>query len=318
MSYLELEGQQEVVKELERLTSAERPASCFLLVSESGKGELRFVAEWAKAVNCLKNHFFKDCDCASCQKIEKHTHPDVFWLGEDSEDRTLKIDQVRDLQEKANIRPYEGQKKVFIIVGAERLTEEASNAMLKTLEEPPNHTLFILISSEPDKLLSTIQSRLLKLTLRKLALSEMEEVLSNKVDWVKSEIEFLTSFSRGSLGRAIQLHEEGFFNFKNKVISGYLKNSNDFFTQLDPSDREALRKVIQVLASFTRDAFVNKMGSKTEYLIHRDRVGDISQWAQSLSLDQLMARLSHLEEAESALDQNLNGRLIVLKLQEAL
>ena len=102
---------------------------------------------------------FAVCACPSCGKIKRHTHPDVHWLGEDPKVRSIKIEEARLTLEKVSYKPYEGKYKVFIFVGAERLTIDASNALLKSLEEPPPHTVFLLLVENKAHLIPTIVSR---------------------------------------------------------------------------------------------------------------------------------------------------------------
>jgi DNA polymerase-3 subunit delta' len=116
------------------------------------------VLEFAKALNCEKESGGA-CGCVSCGKIERRTHPDVRWFTEDEKNRSIKMEAIRTLLNEASLKPFEGRWKVFILEGAERLTLEAANALLKTLEEPPEHSVFILLVENKAHLLETIQSR---------------------------------------------------------------------------------------------------------------------------------------------------------------
>ena len=111
----------------------------------------------AKALNCL-NGTTGD-DCAACQRIERHTHPDVHFIEVGGERKMISVEQIRDIVAGAGMRPYEGRTKVFIIDPAEALSPSGSNSLLKTLEEPARDTVFILLTRTPDLLLPTIRSR---------------------------------------------------------------------------------------------------------------------------------------------------------------
>ena len=111
----------------------------------------------AKALNCL-NSTTGD-DCAACQRIERHTHPDVHFIEVGGERKMISVEQIRDIVAGAGMRPYEGRTKVFIIDPAEALSPSGSNSLLKTLEEPARDTVFILLTRTPDLLLPTIRSR---------------------------------------------------------------------------------------------------------------------------------------------------------------
>lgn len=141
-----------------------RIAHTYLFSGPEGEQKTRLVLEFAKALNCEQQKgesllFREACECSSCGKIERRTHPDVRWFGEDPESRSLKIDQIRIILHEVSLKPFEGRWKVFILQGAERLTLEAANALLKTLEEPPEHSVFFLLVENKRHLLETIQSR---------------------------------------------------------------------------------------------------------------------------------------------------------------
>jgi DNA polymerase-3 subunit delta' len=111
----------------------------------------------AQTLNCL--HGTTGDDCLSCQRIERRTHPDVHWTEVGEERKMISVEQVRDVVAGAALRPYEGRNKVFIIDPAEALSPGGSNSLLKTLEEPPRDTVFILLTRSYDLLLPTIRSR---------------------------------------------------------------------------------------------------------------------------------------------------------------
>src|SRR5437763_1318045 len=111
----------------------------------------------AQTLNCL-NGTTGD-DCASCQRIERRTHPDVHWTEVGADKKMISVEQVRDIVAAATLRPYEGRNKVFIVDPAEALSVSGSNSLLKTLEEPPRDTIFLLLTRAYDLLLPTIKSR---------------------------------------------------------------------------------------------------------------------------------------------------------------
>ena len=111
----------------------------------------------AKTLNCLEGS--TGDDCASCQRVDRRTHPDVHFIEAAADKKLISIDQIRDLVAGASMRPYEGRTKVFIIDPADGLSVSGSNSLLKTLEEPTRDTAFILITRAPDLLLPTIRSR---------------------------------------------------------------------------------------------------------------------------------------------------------------
>ncbi len=152
-------GQNFAVRVLKSHIAKDRLAHTYLLTGKNESESAKLALDFAKALLCEQNKVFESCDCTSCRKIENQNHPDVRWLGQDTDARSIKIEAVREMLGWANLKPYEGRRKVFIFIDAERLTPEAQNALLKTLEEPPGQTIFCLLVESKSHLLETIQSR---------------------------------------------------------------------------------------------------------------------------------------------------------------
>jgi DNA polymerase III delta prime subunit len=123
---------------------------------------------------CPQKKQFEACDCSTCKRILERNHPDVRW-GPDPSVRSIKIEDVREVMNWVWLKPYEAARKVVIVQGADRLTLEAANAFLKTLEEPPGHTIFCLLCESKAQLLETIQSRSFEIRLRPLDGDQEEE-----------------------------------------------------------------------------------------------------------------------------------------------
>lgn len=171
--FLENNTQKIAVRILESHLNQQRFASSYLFSGREGETGAHEVADdrlssdvkeefavaFASAVESGNGKLFAAQDAVLAKRIWNRSHPDVRWLGEDRDARSIKIEAVRDVIQWAYLKPYEGTWKVCIVVKAERLTEEAANAFLKTLEEPPRHTLFCLLVENRGHLLETIQSR---------------------------------------------------------------------------------------------------------------------------------------------------------------
>lgn len=184
-----------------------RAAHTYLFTGPSGPAKNERVLTFARALNCGKNRFFESCVCLSCQKIGRMTHPDVRWFGENELAKSIKIEVIREILHEASLRPYEGPWKVFILEGADRLTLEASNALLKTLEEPPDHSVFLLLVENKAHLLETIQSRAFEV--RSVPEPEKNPLDDSKIQLIESKgwpafFEALKSASRPELAASLK------------------------------------------------------------------------------------------------------------------
>jgi DNA polymerase III subunit delta' len=166
----------------------------------------------AKTLNCLhpvkRGHAAVDCcdRCLSCQKIEHGNHADVFWVRPESKTRVIKIGQIvrredsppRVLLDAVNLKPTESQYKFGIIVAADRMNEAASNAFLKTLEEPPARSVLILLTTEPQRMLETILSRCLRLT---FAGEGPQQLAPTQIEWLVAFSEMAAANQKSLMGR---------------------------------------------------------------------------------------------------------------------
>lgn len=161
-------AQEFAVKVLKNHLRSGRLSHTYLITGQDSSGKEEVAMTFAAALNCLENKWFESCACNACHKIENGNHPDFHTLGDDEDVKSIKIEEVRNMISQASLKPYEGKWKVFFLKKAERLTADASNAVLKTLEEPTARTIFILTAETKANLLETIQSRSFELRLKPL------------------------------------------------------------------------------------------------------------------------------------------------------
>ena len=149
--------------------------------------------------------------CRSCHQVEQAIHPDCLIIQPEDGQKPnpkIKIDQIRAIEHIVIYRPLVGSHKVCLIDEADTMTTEAANALLKTLEDPPDHCLFLLISSRPEHLLPTIRSRCIALRFAPLPIDDIEDYLTQQTSMGSSDAKLVSTFSEGSLGKALQLDPE--------------------------------------------------------------------------------------------------------------
>jgi DNA polymerase III delta prime subunit len=160
-----LNGQDFALRVLRAHVEGKRMSHAYMLTGAlSPKAELAMAL--ACTVNCEKTSVLEECDCYSCRKTQAGTHPDAHILGADPKVRSIKIEEIRTLLQGASLKPYEGRWKVFMLLDAGRMTADASNALLKTLEEPPSSTLLILTAESSSQFMETIRSRCFEVRMR--------------------------------------------------------------------------------------------------------------------------------------------------------
>jgi DNA polymerase-3 subunit delta' len=208
-------GHEWAVEYLRRSIGNGRDAQSYLISGPAGIGKALLALRIAQTLNC-EQHSIDPCrSCRECRRIERSNHPDVRIAGmasqaaglradEAARQKELKIDTVRAWQQDIALRPYEGRRRVFILHDAERLTVEASNAMLKTLEEPPDYATLILVANSAD-LLQTIVSRCQLIRLRPLPRRQIESMLREHHSLAEADAALLAAWSDGRIGWALRM-----------------------------------------------------------------------------------------------------------------
>lgn len=175
----------------------------YLFLGTDGIGKKMIAKEFAKNILC-NNTEEEICTCKSCTYFLSDNHPDFFLINDEGE--TIKIDQIRKITEKVIEKPIISDKKVYIINNAEKMTKEAQNCLLKTLEEPPEYVVIILISSNENVILNTIKSRCMMLKFKDISEEDLRKFATEILDYEDLTDNLLKSFG-GSIGRAINLKE---------------------------------------------------------------------------------------------------------------
>ena len=310
MSFKNIKGQDKAVNLLRAYFEQARLEGAFLFTGPEGIGKKMTAITLAKALNC-DSHNSDACDvCASCKKIEAAQHPDIHLI--DDSEGEIKIDFIRTLQKEISLRPYEARKKVFLIDNAHRLNQEASNALLKILEEPPKSSLIILTSDKPRLLFKTILSRCKPIKFTALPRHELEEVLANDYALGRSAAHFLSYFCEGRLGMALRLKETDFIKEKNAVIDRFVSGPKLDISGL--TDKEVIRGDLNILAAWFRDVYLLKAGIDPSLAVNLDRKSDLIREEKRFSLLELDTILNTISDSILRLDQNINPRLLLFNL----
>ena len=314
MSFKDIKGQDKPIQILKSYIQQSRLASGYLFVGPDGIGKAFIAKTLAKAVNCQETTL-DSCDrCASCLKIDRNQHPDVHYLH-NSESDAIKIEHIRHLQKDINLKPYAAEKKVFIIDNAHYLTAEASNAILKILEEPPADTLIILISSKPALLFKTIISRCKIVRFLPLKRDRLKETLKKDYGLDNDQAHFLAYFSEGRIGQALKLKDTDILREKNRIIDEFTLNKIGLMN-LSILNKEGVIRLLNILATWFRDIYLVKIGMPHLELINLDRKTQILRLMNRYSLFDLDEILNSISNSLLYLEQNINIKLLLSNLSE--
>jgi len=287
-------------------------------------GKMALAMDLARLLNCVDDE--PPCgQCGPCHRVNESLHTDVRILevggtGREGRSRTaISIDQIREVQKEASLKPYEGNYRVFIIDGAEQLTEEAANALLKILEEPPEEVVFILLTSDSGALIPTIISRCQRVELRPVSLTLIADELVRRFDFNCEAVEEVVRMSGGKLGWAIEAFEdpeilerrasqldtvevtlrqslEGRFGYAERLSTSFARN------------RDAVKAELGLMVEWWRDVLVVSQG-KTDLVTNLSRLDTLKNVASGLSTESAASAIKTIQATMSHLERNANPRL---------
>lgn len=198
-------GNKKIKNDLEKILKNDNIFHSYLFIGTEGIGKKEFAKEFAKAILCENTN--KPCGkCKSCLEFDNENNPDFYYIGL-GEEKSIKIDVVRQMQKKLQELPIVSDKKVYIVDDFEYMTPEAQNCMLKTIEEPPEFVTLILITSNESKILNTIKSRCLKIYFNNIEDELLKKYLEENFNISNISENSLKSYN-GSIGKALQMQEK--------------------------------------------------------------------------------------------------------------
>lgn len=327
-------GNNHVKEILRRLVISKRVPHSLLLAGASDVGKKHFALELAKSFVCQNPQAGEACDvCAACRRAANFAFPktedrDAFKRVIFSEhpdiglivpyNKNILVDAIRELETEANFRPYEASARFLIIDDADKMNDSASNALLKTLEEPPSSSYIFLISSRPDALLPTIRSRCQTLRFAPIVFGEIEKYLIKTKEFSSSDAALLARLSGGKLGVALEMDLEKFRAQRAamlKVLESILvkenraellriaeemndaKNKDDFETRLD------------ILQTLIHDVWTMRNQADAKITVNVDLINDLKRFAERAESKKLSAWLSEIETLREQLAFNLNRKI---------
>ena len=314
--FQEIIGQEHIKEHLLHAMEQNKVSHAYLLQGELGAGKEFIAKAFAAALQCERGTANACGQCRSCKQIESRNHPDVIWVTHEKPN-TIGVEDIRtQLNQDIEIKPYYGPKKIYIISECEKMTVQAQNALLKTLEEPPSYGLIILLTTNAEALLSTILSRCVVLRMRPVEDSKIEEYLMNKLQIPDYKARVCAAFARGNMGKAKALAEsEDFEHIKEEAVSllkyiqdmeiseiiAAIKKINDY--KFDISN------YLDIIMVWFRDILLFKATKDPNALIFSEEIGPIKKIADRSSYEGIEMILESLEKAQNRLSANVNFEL---------
>ncbi len=326
-SFSQIIGQEKAIGFLKKVLQGDRIPHAYLFTGIRGVGKSTTAIALARAVNCGTDLTFEGCgDCVSCRQLESGNFPDLITIEPDGQN--IKIEQIRELNRNLNYKPVSGKYRVTIIDHAEMMTDEAANSFLKTLEEPPPGNIIVLKVVDPLDLLPTIISRCQKVPFHPLSHSAVKNHLIKELGYDENTAWLAAGVSEGSLGRAVEICEEGFMEERNELLRHIMMlhrmsivqvlnmaiEYNKTYSKKTQASRIDLYSLTGIWKTYFRDLLLTKVHGNHELLVNRDCSDRLAQIAEMYDADRLIESFFLVDNYQRDLLRNPNTGLMLEKM----
>ena len=317
-------GQEQIKEHLQNAISAKKISHAYIINGEKSSGKEFIARVFAMTLQCEKGGTEPCQECHSCKQALSDNQPDIIYVSHEKPN-TISVDDIRaQINNDIAIKPYSSPYKIDIMNEAEKMTPQAQNAILKTLEEPPEYAVIMLLTSNVNALLPTILSRCVVLNMKPVADDLVRNYQLHVPDY-KAEV--CVAFARGNIGKAKSLaSSEDFDNIKNEALS-LLKYIQDMdLNEITVAIKKITEYKLQIndyldlIAIWYRDVLLFKATSDVNHLVFREEISAIRRVAQRSSYEGIEEVIEALDKAKRRLDANVNFdltmELLMLEIKE--
>lgn len=311
-SFSEIVGHEQIKEHLQIAIRDKKPFHAYIFQGDIGVGKETVARTFAAGLQC-RGDGEKPCrECVSCHQIESGNQPDVIWVTR--ERASLGVEEIREqLCNTMDIKPFSSPYKIYIVLEAEKMTEAAQNALLKTIEEPPEYGVVILLTSNISALLPTIQSRCLTLEFRPLSTATVEQFLTSHCQVPDYMAKASAAFAQGNLGKAMRYAKsEDFIERKDQILN-LLRRVKDMplYDMLDVikdlgTRKDEIRDYIDLMELWYRDVLLFKATKNVNSLFFQEEVSHISREASLRSYEKIEEIMQAFDKAKIRLKANVS------------
>lgn len=320
-------GQEQIKEHLRNAISAGKVSHAYIINGEKASGKEFIAKVFAMALQCEKGETEPCQECHSCKQALSDNHPDIIRVTHEKPN-TVGVDDIRtQVNNDVAIKPYSGPYKIYIINEAEKMTTQAQNAILKTLEEPPEYAVILLLTTNVNSLLPTILSRCVVLNMKPVSDELVKKYLMEQLQVPDYKAEVCVAFARGNIGKAKALaSSEDFENVKAEALSllKYIHDMelNEIIAAIKKITEYKLEinDYLDICSIWYRDVLLFKATNDVNHLVFREEIQALRKTAQRSSYEGIERVIQALDTAKRRLDANVNFELtmelLMLTIQE--
>ncbi|MFT4107616.1 MAG: DNA polymerase III subunit delta' [Lacrimispora sp.] len=309
-------GHENIKEHLQRAIESNHVSHAYILTGEAGMGRKSIANAFAMTLLCEKGKKEPCMECHACKQVMSGNHPDLIYVTHEKTG-SIGVDDVREqIHDTIMIRPYSSYYKIYIVDEAEKMTVQAQNALLKTIEEPPSYAVIMLLTTNQEVFLPTILSRCIQLKLKPLQDSVIKSYLVGSLGIKESRAEIYGAFARGNLGRAIYLASSEEFQLMYTELLHMLKHLRNmditellFYIKKMKDENLDIRGCLDFMQIWYRDILMYKVTKDINLLVFREEYNTIREMSSASAYDGIEAILQAIDKARIRLDANVNMEL---------
>lgn len=329
VNFEDIIGNEQNIEYLKEVINCQKVSHAYIFNGAPRSGKKMLAKVFAKSLVCeSRKNTGEACNkCKSCLQAENGNHIDIKWLIP-KKDTLISVEDVRtQINSDIVVKPYKSDYKIYIIEDANKLNPQAQNALLKTIEEPPKYAVLILLTSNISSILPTILSRCIKINMKTIEDSKIENYLIQKFNVDEKKAKFCAGFSMGNLGQAIDLSQNEYFNELKEDCLHFLKYIDemniyeiiDFLKSLTKYKMD-IDEYLDFITIWYRDILMLKVTNNPNKIIYKDEYNYLLRKATNISYEGIENVLMAIDKAKIRLRANVNFdiaiELLLLTLKE--
>ena len=316
--FKDIVGHEQIIEHLKTAIEMGKVSHAYILNGPDLSGKMMIAEAFARALLCEKQDPDGCGECRSCRQSDDRNNPDIIYVKHDKPN-TISVDDIRtQLNNDIVIKPYSNQYKIYIVDEAEKMNQQAQNALLKTIEEPPAYAVIMLLTTNADSFLQTIRSRCITLNLKSVKNDVIKSYLMTEKKIPDYQADVCAAFAQGVVGKAIKLASSDDFNELKESALSLIKRLDDIdLYEMGEAIKQISDYKLQVQDYFDlitvwyRDVLYMKATNDVNGLIFKDEVYDIKKQASKHSYHGIEAIIEALDKAKLRINANVNFDLVI-------
>ena len=311
-------GHEQIIAHLQNAIEEDKVSHAYIFNGPEASGKMMLAEAFAMALQCEGEGKRPCLECRSCRQAADHNQPDIIYVSHEKPN-TIGVDDIRtQINNDIDIKPYSSRYKVYIVDEAQKMNQQAQNALLKTIEEPPAYAIILLLTTNADSFLQTILSRCITLNLKAVKEDKIKEYLMKHYQIPDYQADICAAFSQGNVGKAIQLaSSEEFGELKASVLQRMKRLEDIDLYEMTGAVKQiaeyklSVNDYFDLMMIWFRDVLYLKATNDVDGLIFKDEVYDIKKQAAKRSYPGIETILEALEKAKIRLNANVNFDLVI-------